>query len=182
MPIYTISNLQFSSQFLERPYKGVGVLWRLITVSSAGLVDPKTGSVPSYCTLWGTYMESTTSCSMDSTHSTRRGISCLAQVCCGVAFRFPPLGRLLLYSDRLGFFGMHKPTRQHHPCPSSYHLCSDITDWVKMLSPCRFHQCGWYGTRNSDSMLAQQGYLIPSSYHLRSDIVFMAKKTLCLCR
>ena len=175
MPIYTIFNSKIPPILKPNPRNALQRCWCLMETHHnifCKTSGPKDRECPLLLDPLKYLYENTTSCSMDSTHSNRRRISCLAQVCCGLAFRFPPLGWLLLYSDRLGFFGMHKPTRQHHPCPSSYHLCSDITDWVKMLSPCRFHQCGWYGTRNSDSMLAQQGYLIPSSYHLRSDIVF----------
>ena len=60
-------------QLLERPYKGAGVPRWLITASSAGLVDSRSGSILSYWTLRGTYMEGcyySNSCSMDSTHST----------------------------------------------------------------------------------------------------------------
>ena len=109
-----ISNTNNASDFkqlLERLHKGAGVPRWPITASSTGLVDSRTRSVLSYWTLRGTYMEGcyySNSCSMDSTHSTRRGISCLALVCYGHAFRFPPLGWLL---DQLGLFGMYKPAQ-----------------------------------------------------------------------
>jgi len=104
----------------------------------------------------------------------KRGISWLAQVRCGLTFRFPPLDWLLPCSDRLGFFAMHKPARWGHSRPSSHYLCFNIADWA---FPCRFDHCGWHGMRNSDSMPAWRGHFYPLSYHLCSDIVFHGQET-----
>ena len=98
MPIYTISNLQFSSQFLERPYKGVGVLWRLITVSSAGLWTQRLGvslpTGPSEVLIWKALPV----------------VVWTAHIVPEGGFRdwhrFPPLGWLLPYSDHFGFLSL----------------------------------------------------------------------------
>ena len=103
----------------------------------------------------------------------RRGILCLAQV--SSTRLVAPVLRLFW------LLGMHKPTWQHHPCPLSYHLCSDITDWAKMLSPCRFINVAGMAQGIATQCLLNKAILFHHRITLVPTLFFMAK-TFCLCR
>jgi len=163
-----MTNLWFSNQILEMPYKGASVPHWPILISSTGLVDLRTGSVPSYWILWGTYMEGcnyTNNCGMDSTHSTwckQKGISLVPSTgslrsCLQVSSTrlLAPMFRsswLLLYVQAcLALSSLSivvLPLLRHCWLGQNAFLC-------------RFDYCGWHCTRSSDSMPARWGHLCP---------------------
>ena len=118
-----------------------------------GLMDPKIRSVPSYWTLWGTYMEGcdyTNSCGMDSTHSTW---------CKQISHAWRRFAAVL----PLGF--LHSVGCSHAQIVLASSVCISLQGEAifvhrrttfaptSLTGPkCRLDHCGWHCTRSSNSM------------------------------